>query len=145
MALRDAKSRDCLFSIILIIISIALYIINASYPKPSALFPKFILIILCLLALILLFKTIVTPTAPVAGKKENDPIVNKDILVIAFLTAAYIFLLIPLIGYYPSSFLYILSCYWYNRISKILMLLVPVCFCLLVFGFFQYSLDLVLP
>lgn len=143
MAMREAKIRDRLFSIILVVISITLYFINSTYPKPSALFPKFILVILCFLALILFIKTFFTRISPVTENK--DPIINQDVLVIGALTAAYVFLLIPFIGYYPGSFLYIVSCYWYNRISKTLMLVVPICFCLLVFTFFQYSLGLVLP
>lgn len=145
MVMRNIKNRDRLFSLILIIISVIFFIINRSYPKPSALFPKILLVVLFCLGLILLIKTFISADSSRVEKKDQQPIINKSLIVIAILTAIYIFLLIPHIGYYPSSFMYIVCCYFYNRVSKKVMLLVPICFCLTVYGFFQYLLGLVLP
>jgi len=145
MVLRDDKNRDRLFSVVLIFISTILYIVNSSYPEASALFPGIIMVVLAVLSLILFGKTFWIADKKKQRGKLEESIINKDIVVIAVLTAIYIFILIPFIGYYPSSFLYIICCYFYNKVSKILMIFVPIFFCIAVYAFFQYSLGLVLP
>ena len=114
----NALGADRIISIIFMLIGSIFYYKSFSYPHESTIYVRFILIILMFLSVLLFIW-------PKQQKKQSlIELFSKQRIMALLLTIAYI-ILIPIIGYFVSTFIFLITFMWsYNHkgLPKYLMI-----------------------
>jgi hypothetical protein len=136
--------RDLILAIVLMGICILLFMESRTYPGESSFYPWVILSLLFLLSLVLFIRTL-SDRKKAADLQLPASLLPKSVLLMAGLTAIYIFVLIPFIGYYPSTFLFILVSLFYFKTSRKMGLITMGVYFLIVYSFFELWLGVRMP
>lgn len=133
------KFADIIFPLLLIIVSVLGMIETNNFTESAALLPRIVFGLIIVLSLVVMGKAVI--------KKETKRVkINwKRAFTIMGTTVAYVVLL-PIIGYYVATILYIAATmYLFGVRNKITLVAVPIGFVIFVFIIFGKILSLTPP
>ena len=133
------KFADIIFPLLLIIVSVLGMIETNNFTESAALLPRIVFGLIIVLSLVVMGKAVI--------KKETKRVkINwKRAFTIMGTTVAYVVLL-PIIGYYVATILYIAATmYLFGVRNKITLVAVPIGFVIFVFIIFGKILSLIPP
>jgi putative tricarboxylic transport membrane protein len=138
MQKQDMTNNNRIFSVFLLIIFIALYFVTLSFPDKSAIYPRWLLIVGMVCVAALFISTFI-------GKNDEEKKVSitkdelKKLLISIVLMIMYV-ILITVLGYAVSTFIYMLVQIWVlkpeKKVSYLIVALVSTAILYVGFGIF---------
>lgn len=138
------KTPNIIISIISIIFGVLVYVFTLDFPQLTgsdsgpAFMPRIYAIFIMIFGISLLVKSIFF------SNEEANPI-SKKVLIYILMFIIYI-CLIPLIGVYGSTVLFLVFMLWFSQVRRLVVLIaVPAGAVLFIFLFFQQLLNVPIP
>ena len=133
------KHADIICSIVLLVFCAAAWIGTLDFTESAALLPRITIGLIALLSVAQIIRTLVKPSA-----KTVSFALHRTVPLVLY-TLAYAILMM-LVGYYVATFLYIaVVMYTYGVLNKVVLLVVPIGFCIFSAICFVQFLSLRLP
>ncbi|SHJ53168.1 tripartite tricarboxylate transporter TctB family protein [Paramaledivibacter caminithermalis] len=124
-------------------IAITYYLLTSQIPEKAAFYPKFVAILLSILSLIFLVKTAMTKYEDNGRNLFEDMKVKQYFFVIS---VSFVYVsLINILGYFVSTFIFIIICLLGLKTKKLYAFLTTIGFCIFVFIIFKILLRVPLP
>lgn len=139
--------KHLLFALVPLLISAYFFGASMKMPHDAALLPQILAVLVAIFSIAMLFNA--KKDAPAQDKEaaENPPqkINITHVVVFVIAMAAYIYL-IPILGYFVATPLYMILMYAYLKaINLVPSIIISICFSAFIYGLFVWFLKLPIP
>lgn len=138
------NKHDNILGIVLLIFTFIYIYLAQQLPQNIRLYPMVIAIIMIALTLIMLIQNFITKSANNDDESIFEGFQAKQFFFILALSLAYIFV-IKILGFYVSTFIYLITCLMGLRVKALHAVLTSVGFCIVIYGVFTMFLRVPLP
>lgn len=138
------KNIDRVTSMVFILIGIIFFIETFKLPENSRMYPRFMIGIMVFLSVLLLIKSFVSPQLSKTWRDLTKDIHWKRFLFVLFGALVYLFL-INIIGFFVSTFVYLLTTMLLLKAKRSTMIISVCSFLIILFLIFKVFLKVPLP